>query len=242
MSGSGCSEKFERADAEEGSCVHPTEEVRGETSRLCVLPVNEIPRVEQVKWGLAIARRPLSEFDIPSWNTMLNEFGIVPYGLIKFNSSVALVVNDALHCDYRRRSISVVIAHIRYEDGEGRALLVDPTGGIRGTITQEVLRAYHNQIVLGAVLLLIDVFAVLFPDRRGIGHVTDKYRGLHLISDRHSVGEVFSGSSAKLFEREQLVEAYGDSARSMPTISNGVLLAMREGRVPSKNDDNDDCI
>lgn len=168
------------------------------------------------------SKQPQRRFSQAPWQSMLHHARIAPHGTLRLDASLALLRSYALAARFEQVArLPVFVDALSWVGKDASVLLRDPTACIRATVHAAVFEARKDEIEVGAVMLLRNVTALAYQERRQTGFRVDADACLHMSIQPSNVEHVFPVSvKTPLGKVEMLVpcDSYTASAKDPPKL------------------------
>lgn len=100
----------------------------------------------------------------------------------------------ALKDDFSKHPLTAIIDSARFLRKDATITLIDPTGKLVVSILSECFEGHARGFCKGAVLVLKDVLAVMYPQRKARGYFVDIDECFHLAIKKVSIVQLFAAN------------------------------------------------
>jgi len=133
----------------------------------------------------------LSSFEkCVAWHKMLKGLNITPYGGGLMHTTLMFMKDKAKRRLSSKSDIAVRICGMKYLGKYPSLTLEDPTGKITATLLLDLIEC-PNGITIGSVMVLTNVFAVLYPTCGNSGMYIDYDRRIHMTISKENLVDIY---------------------------------------------------
>jgi len=146
-----------------------------------------------------------SKFNYNAWHACMQANNIRPYGDDQMECCVEMLKRNAYGSDRRKMKLAVRIESVKVIGKLMVVTLGDPSGSMSATLAEGVYSDKKHLIDVGTVMMLVDVFAVLYRhgDARGIN--TSLEESFNMTVQSENVEAVFNMKDGLGFDKKEIV-------------------------------------